>query len=45
MMTLLEDYYTEKIFDEEYKFSPSGIYFAPPFGEYEKYPEFIQKLP
>jgi dynein heavy chain len=44
-MTLLEDYYTEKIFDDDYKFSPSGIYFAPVYSEYEKYQEFIQKLP
>jgi dynein heavy chain len=45
LATLLEDYYTEKIFDDEYKFSPSGIYFAPAHQEYEKYPEFIMKLP
>lgn len=45
MMTLLEDYYNEKVFDDEYKFSPSGIYFAPPYGEYDKYAEFINKFP
>lgn len=31
--TLLKDYYTDRIFSEDYKFSPSGIYFAPPHGE------------
>ena len=30
LMTILEDYYTEKIFDDNYKLSPSGIYYAPP---------------
>lgn len=44
-MTLLEDYYTEKIFEDEYRFSPSGIYFAPPYSEYEKYQDFLTKLP
>ncbi len=29
IMTLLDDYYTEKIFDKDYKFSPSGIYYSP----------------
>ena len=37
MATLLEDYYNEKVFDDEYRFSPSGIYYAPPHTEYEKY--------
>jgi len=27
--TILNDYYTDKIFDDNYKFSPSGLYFAP----------------
>lgn len=45
LSTLLEDYYNEKVFDDEYKFSPSGIYFAPPHQEYDKYSEFIMKLP
>ena len=45
LATILEDFYCEKIFDDEYKFSPSGTYFAPPHQEYDRYPEFIQKLP
>ena len=44
-MTILEDYYTEKMFDENYKISPSGIYYAPPFGEYESYLSYIETLP
>lgn len=35
--TLLTDYYTERIFNEDYKFSPSGIYYAPAHGEVDKY--------
>ena len=45
MMTILEDYYTDKIFDDNYKVSPSGIYFAPPFTEYENYIEYVRSLP
>jgi len=29
--TLLEDFFTEKVFDDNYRFSPSGIYYAPKF--------------
>lgn len=29
---ILQDFYDQRILDDEYKFSPSGIYFAPKFG-------------
>lgn len=37
LMVLLDEYFTEEIFDDNYKFSPSGIYYAPKFGEYDSY--------
>ena len=30
---------------DEYTFSPSGIYYAPPDGEYDEYVTYIQQLP
>lgn len=45
IMTILEDYYTEKMFDDAYKLSPSGVYFAPPYTEYDNYLEYIKTLP
>jgi len=45
MMTLLGDYYNAKLFDDNHKLSPSGIYYAPPFTEYEGYLEYIRQLP
>lgn len=44
--SLLEIFYNDKlIFDDTYKFSPSGLYFAPPKGSYDEYVEYIRKLP
>lgn len=43
--TLLADYYTPEIFNDEYKFSESGTYFAPKFGEFQNYLEYIDSLP
>ena len=34
-----------KIFDDEYKFSPSGNYYAPKFGNYNSYIEYAKSLP
>ena len=45
LMTILEDYYNERMFDDSYKLSPSGIYFVPPFTEYDNYIDYIKGLP
>jgi len=44
-MFLLEDYYNENILEDGYKFSPSGIYYAPKHGEYDSYIEYAKSLP
>ena len=33
------------IMSEEYTFSPSGVFYAPPEGEYEEYLEYFRQLP
>ncbi|CAG9464833.1 unnamed protein product [Pedinophyceae sp. YPF-701] len=45
LMTILDDFYTPKILEDTYKLSPSGTYFAPPYGDYNSYLEYIRKLP
>jgi len=42
--TILKDYFTERIFDDNYKFSPSGRYFAPTHGGFEKYIDYAKSL-
>ena len=37
LMVLLREYFTDRIFSDDYTFSPSGIYYAPKFGNYEDY--------
>ena len=41
----MEDVYNEKIFDDNYKLSPSGIYYAPKFTDYDGYIEYLNTLP
>lgn len=45
LMVLMGEYFTEAIYDDEYRFSPSGIYYAPKHGEYESYIKYAQGLP
>jgi dynein heavy chain len=45
LMTILKTYYTADIHDPQYKFSPSGIYYAPPQSDYKGYLEYINALP
>ena len=45
ILTLLGDYYTEKIFDDNYKFDEKGVFYAPPTGELKDYVSFIETLP
>uniref|UniRef100_A0A8C9VE60 Dynein axonemal heavy chain 12 n=1 Tax=Scleropages formosus TaxID=113540 RepID=A0A8C9VE60_SCLFO len=43
LMTVLADFYNQEIIENpQYKFSPSGIYYAPPKSSYEEYVEFIR---
>lgn len=42
---ILRDFYTEKILDDNYKFSESGIYYAPPEGNLQNYKDYINNLP
>lgn len=44
--SLLKIFYCEDIIkNNDYKFSKSGIYFAPPDGPYEHYLDYIRSLP
>jgi dynein heavy chain len=45
IMNILDDYYNPSIVSDTYKFSPSGIYFAPPPGTLENYREYVRSLP
>ncbi|KAJ2998719.1 Dynein heavy chain 7, axonemal [Globomyces sp. JEL0801] len=46
LMCLLTNFYCPAIVeDPNYKFSPSGIYYAPPKGKYDQYLEYIRNLP
>jgi dynein heavy chain len=43
--TILLDYFTERVLSDDYKFSPSGIYFAPKHGPVESYVAYANSLP
>lgn len=46
MEVILKTFYCEDTYkNEDYKFSPSGIYYAPKFSDYEGYIDYIKKLP
>lgn len=46
MSVILRKFYNSEIYaNDDYKFSPSGIYFAPKHTEYEGYLEYIRNLP
>ncbi|XP_075248722.1 dynein axonemal heavy chain 7-like isoform X2 [Convolutriloba macropyga] len=46
LRTILARFYCPQIVeDADYKFDPSGVYYAPPDGEYETYLEYIKGLP
>lgn len=46
LLTILDKFYTSDIINnEDYKFSPSGNYFAPKEGEYETYIDYSRSLP
>jgi len=45
LTTMLDDFYSIKILQESYKFSPSGVYFAPVEGNFDTYLAYINTLP
>lgn len=45
LISLLKKYNNADVLEEGYKFSDSGIYYAPPFGELDSYRQYIDTLP
>ena len=46
MATILRQFFCEEIYtSDDYKFSPSGIYYAPKFTDYDGYIDYIKQLP
>ena len=45
LMSILSIFYAPDILDDDYKLSPSGLYFAPPKGSYDSYILYIKSLP
>lgn len=45
LMAILSTVYIEEILNEDYKLSPSGIYYAPKKGTYDSYIKYIKSLP
>ena len=46
LVNILSNFYTDTIIsDPKYKFSSSGIYYAPPKGSYDDYLDFIKVRP
>jgi dynein heavy chain len=45
LMSILHKYFTPSILNDEYKFSDSGIYFAPKQGEFQTYVDYVMSLP
>jgi dynein heavy chain len=45
LMSILHKYFTPSILNEKYKFSPSGVYYAPAEGPFDSYVTFLQSLP
>jgi dynein heavy chain len=42
---ILTDFYCPEMLQDSYRFSPSGVYYAPPFTNLEGYVEYIRALP
>ncbi len=45
IMNILDDFYTPKILDDSYRFSPSGVYYAPEPGTLNNYRDYVRTLP
>ena len=44
-MTILGQYYNKNILDEDYKFSKSGSYYAPPEGDLASIIAYTRTMP
>lgn len=45
LSSILDTYFMPSIMNDTYAFSESGIYYAPPYGEYDSYLDYIRALP
>ena len=45
LLNILRVFYNEKILGEGYKFSPSGLYYAPAEAPFSEYVAYIAQLP
>jgi dynein heavy chain len=45
IMTILEKFCNPKCLDENYKYTPSGTYFAPAEGKIDVYRDYVESLP
>jgi len=45
LIVFMKDYFCEEMYDDDHKFSPSGIYYAPAHGEYDSYINYAKDLP
>jgi len=45
ILNILDDFYTPNILLDSYKFSPSGIYYAPPCGSLSSVLDYVRTLP
>ena len=45
ILEILSDFYTEDIQNPSYKFSPSGLYYAPAAGSLQSFKDYIRGLP
>ena len=45
LISMLKRYYNPDVLEEGYKFSESGIYYAPEFGPLDSYRQYIEQLP
>ena len=44
-LSILRKYFTEEVMDDSYKFSKSGVYFAPPEGDLAAQRDYVSHLP
>ena len=45
LVNIISEFYAPHILNDDHKFSPSGIYYAPPEGNLQSYRDYISTLP